>query len=897
MRVFKTFILMMATLGALSLTAAPHKALPIQVKQPDGRALTVYASGDEFHNWLHDENNFTIVRSDNGAYVYARQDGENVAPTGMLVGIDNPASRNLEPGINLSPNLIRQKYDSLAHMRDYSNGRSPHTGQFNNLVIYIKFADDPDFSSPITYYDQMFNEEGENANSMKHYFQAASYNQLSVDSFHFPAPNGNSIVCYVDTHTRDYYRPYSAANPEGYSGDSQRTQREQQMLMRAVTAVGPAIPTSLVIDGDNDNYVDNVCFIIQGSPDGWSDLLWPHRWVLYAADAYIHGKQVWDFNFQLETSLFSSGASVLAHEMFHSLSAPDLYRYDDNTITPIGSWDLMASNTNPPQHMSAWMKYRYGQWITEIPSITSSGTYTLSPVASSATNNFYRVNSWRSNEYYVLEYRKPHGMYDGTLPGSGLLVYRLDTRESGNAQGPPDELYIYRPYGTNTTTNGVLSLATFSEQSGRTELSEATIPNGFMGNNSSGGLNLYDVGMAGDTISFKIKISDIQLTAPHGGEVWFSGTNKQISWKSKSTAGTVKLEYRTNGGGNWTQIINGAPNNGSYIWYNVPAMNTSTAHIKITLLTNNHEDSNVYPFSVISELAVPQGVYPANGATGIPTNPQISWQNVAGATGYQFQLSIHPNFDSYVVNVLNHPSHSYQLGGLQPNTIHYWRVASIADVGISPFCDTQSFLTGLISELPSIPALISPAHMAVGLTPPITFSWVASSLAESYLLQISTSPYFAGSVIEVNNISGTQHSVGNLVPYTVYYWRVAANNVAGTSHFSQIRRFSTQQSSDSDDPGTPVLDNELGPNYPNPFNPSTTIRLSVKDLRAPLSLEIFNVKGQLVRRLHSGLPKSPRLSVVWDGRDDLGQAQPSGIYYYRMRSGAFTETRKMLMLK
>jgi hypothetical protein len=69
-------------------------------------------------------------------------------------------------------------------------------------------------------------------------------------------------------------------------------------------------------------------------------------------------------------------------------------------------------------------------------------------------------------------------------------------------------------------------------------------------------------------------------------------------------------------------------------------MNTTAAHIKITLLTNNHEDSNVYPFSVISELAVPQGVYPSDGATGVPTNPQISWQSVAGASGYQFQTFI-----------------------------------------------------------------------------------------------------------------------------------------------------------------------------------------------------------------------------------------------------------------
>ena len=71
--------------------------------------------------------------------------------------------------------------------------------------------------------------------------------------------------------------------------------------------------------------------------------------------------------------------------------------------------------------------------------------------------------------------------------------------------------------------DGNPDLAALSAQNGRTEISEATAPNGFLGDGSSGGLNLFDVGVAGDTISFKVKISDIQLTYPHGGETWICG--------------------------------------------------------------------------------------------------------------------------------------------------------------------------------------------------------------------------------------------------------------------------------------------------------------------------------------------------------------------------------------
>jgi len=53
----------------------------------------------------------------------------------------------------------------------------------------------------------------------------------------------------------------------------------------------------------------------------------------------------------------------------------------------------------------------------------------------------------------------------------------------------------------------------------------------------------------------------------------------------------------------------------------------------------------------------------------------------------------------------------------------------------------------------------------------------------------------------------------------------------------------------------------------------------------------------MVRELYNSLPKSPRMDLVWDGKDDSGRPLPSGIYYYRMSSGDFIETRKMLMMK
>ena len=879
------------------LVAAPHSFLPIEATQPDGSQISIFASGDEFHNWLHDGDNYTIVRDDSGAYVYAMQERGSLVPSSLLVGRDSPNLRGIVPGLNLSQDELAAKYDRYAQMRDYSNGRSPHAGQFNNVVIFIKFSDSPEFSTTFSYYEQIFNAPNEGDNSMKRYFQAASYGLLNVDSFYYPAPNGNVVVSYTDIHPRSYFQPYSNFNPNGYSGDDERTQREHQLLLRAVNAVGPQIPSNLVIDGDGDGYVDNVCFIIQGRPDGWAELLWPHRWVLYAADAYIHGKQVWDFNFQLETSLGSSGASVLAHEMFHSLGAPDLYRYYDNTITPIGNWDLMAGNQNPPQHMSVWMKYRYGEWIDSVPTIETSGTYTLHPVASSVANNIYRIKSWRNNEFFVLEYRKPHGIYDGNLPGTGLLVYRLDTRENGNANGPPDELYIYRPGGTNSV-NGYLSQAAFSAQTGRTEISEATTPNGFLGNGNPGGLNLFDVDEAGDTISFKVKISTIQLTSPHGGETWFSGTNKEITWKSRATGGTVKLEYSTDGGQNWTQIAANVYNSGSYTWSNIPYVTSENMHVRVSLTGTSQTDSNYYPFTVINELVAPEAIYPEHQATDVPTNPRITWQRVPGATGYYFQLAIDDQFMALVENVDDLGVNFYQASRLNSNTQYYWRVAAKApDMGHGPFTDIYTFTTGAPSELPLAPTLLAPAHMSQNVNIPVTFNWTRSEIATSYKLQICNTAYFSDNVIEHDDIPDILISVSNLQPYTFYYWRVAAKNSVGSSNYSQVFRFKTGKVTDTDDPQAPAAINALKANFPNPFQQYTSIPVSVKNVNQALSVKIYNLRGQLVRTLHQGKAAQNSLTLKWDGRDDQGKLISEGIYFCRMETDGFIETRKVLFMR
>ena len=89
----------------------------------------------------------------------------------------------------------------------------------------------------------------------------------------------------------------------------------------------------------------------------------------------------------------------------------------------------------------------------------------------------------------------------------------------------------------------------------------------------------------------------------------------------------------------------------------------------------------------------------------------------------------------------------------------------------------------------------------------------------------------------------------------------------------------------------------LGANYPNPFNPATTIPLSVPNGAEAVDVAIYNLLGQLVRQVWSGPLAAGEHRLTWDGRDDKGQPVASGAYLYQLRVGEQLRTRKMVKLE
>jgi len=90
--------------------------------------------------------------------------------------------------------------------------------------------------------------------------------------------------------------------------------------------------------------------------------------------------------------------------------------------------------------------------------------------------------------------------------------------------------------------------------------------------------------------------------------------------------------------------------------------------------------------------------------------------------------------------------------------------------------------------------------------------------------------------------------------------------------------------------------NQLAQNYPNPFNPQTTLAFSIKSA-SHVSLTVYDVAGRQVRELVSGHRAPGVYKAVWDGTDGRGARVASGVYFYKLVAGSFSDTKKMILLK
>ncbi len=932
------WILAALWLSALPLAAAYLTNVPQTITQPDGTVIECLASGDEFHNWLHDKDNFTIIKDiQTGWYTYARKEGTGLAPSVFRVGQISPRAAGLRPGLNID----REEY--LQKRRDWwgeepRDPRTPTMGSINNLVVFIRFSDQTEFTAEFSTYNSMFNSTVPNTNSMYNYFLEDSYQSLFINTSFYPPPENHFVVSYQDSLPRSYYMPYSSTNTNGYNNDTERRLREHALLVNAVNYISAFIPPTLDIDADDDGKADNVCFIVKGGTTAWATLLWPHMWSLYSFYVYLNGARVYTYNFQLETSLNSSGVGVLCHEMSHSIGFPDLYHYTSNGISPVGSWDLMQTDLNPPQHHMAYLKSRYGHWLPPVRQITDSGTYWVRKIIF-REGNCFRLASNNPQYYYMVEFRKKEGFFESSLPATGMLIYRIDTSEDGdgNADGPPDEIYIYRPNGT-LTTNGTISSANYSLETGRTAIHASTNPTPFLGDGLQGGLNITQIGSSsGDSISFCV--TAVPPAPTDHDEGFESGDFNSYAWVGDGNADwTIDSANAYEGsycarsgniGHNQTSTLSlsvQVPAGGSIAFYKRTSSESGYDFLKFSIDgTQKGQWSGTsawnyvqYPVAAGTHnlqwtYSKDQGVNTGSDCAWIdnilfrwdapalhlpPQNLQasslvsdlgayLSWQppgqSAAVLQGYRIFR------DSRQITDVDSTQLSYTDYAVLPGSMHTYFLKAFysSPHGHSIATDTLA-VTILGSAV--VPELIS-ADVVNGND--VLLHWAVPEMPRGIIgYRIFRNSELAGLIDDPAVFTWTDHEL-HAGEYRYY---MSAVYPAFVTEISASLTVTVAETTDSQEQAIPLPVFGISGCFPNPMHGMVKIKFGLDGKDEYAELAIYNQKGQKVRTLLNAWPKAGYYAIAWDGINDSGATVAPGVYLCRLFSGSKVSVRKFVVM-
>jgi len=892
-------ILLMAILQHLQ--SAKLANVPTELIQPDGTKMDAYFSGDEFFHYCHDSLGNEITQTENGWYLN---------------------SQKKQTPISLQEYTKRKNDWQSAG----TTVKAPHTGLINSLSIFIRFSNQTEFTTPRSTFDPKFNST--TAASLKTYYREASYNQLEINTHFFPGCDLSTNVSYADSHPRGYYSPYSGSNTIGYQSVREARLREHTLIKSAVESI-TAQAGGIDFDGDDDGFVDNLCIITRGDVNGWADVgLWPHTGVADSYDIRINGARIFNYEFQFESWI---EYPVLCHEMFHILGAPDLYHYTDNPISSVGQWDIMESGSG---HMGAYMKYRFANqaWINEIPEITQSGSYTLKPLYRSQ-NNCYKIRSpYTDNEYFVLEYRKKSGLFENSLPGSGLLVYRINP-SGDNAYSPPDMAYIFRPGGT-PTAGGSVNSANFSQNSGRTAINDFdTNPKSFLTDGSAGGLFINNIGSADSTISFDVQIPGCTITAPADSLIYAADTAIPVSVSTLSK-GFSKVELYLNN--SLITTINSAPysynlqvaESGEYLL-------TAKAYSETGITVSDSK-------TLFISKAKPYGFFVT------PVNNQLL------AAGEQFNLKLKAGWpghaltkaeiylDNQLISTLNQEPYNLLLTAPTATGAHQIKAKiyageitgeAVTSVQVGQFLLQESFegswppagwsvntpvygwyRTDKAAKSGNFAAAVRHYHaqgQAILESPQVTLSggeklefyWMDRDADVTKVVDLDTTylEIYADNQwqqLKINSAANIQPSfvkeeisLSSYAGKTVKFrWRdVTDESVYAQGCVLDDIRIGTGFTSINSQSN---LSQEISvSNYPNPFNPATRINFELAN-NGYIKLSVFNNKGECVKTLFNGMQNAGKHSLAFDGA-----GLNSGVYFYRLEAGNQTKQGKMLMIK
>jgi hypothetical protein len=385
------------------------------------------------------------------------------------------------------------------------------------------------------------------------------------------------------------------------------------------------------------------------------------------------------------------------------------------------------------------------------------------------------------------------------------------------------------------------------------------------------------------------------LSSPANGATGVS-TSPTLTWNASAGATSYRLQVSTDAGFVTTVVDQ---SNITTTSYGVSGLATSTTyywHVNATNSGGTSAYSTNRSFTTTAPPPPPSPpalALPANGATGVATNPTLRWNASAGATTYRLQLATDSTFSSPAIDDSTITDTSRQVGGLSTFTRYFWRVRARNAGGLSGWSPVWNFTTTV--SLPTQVELVAPPDHAILPSDTAMFVWRrAAPQVSGYWLELATDSNFVSRAID-STLTDTTKRVAGLLVNRPYWWRVRARNSAGWGPYSIARTFSVSTTS-ADVQAWPPVQFQLKQNYPNPFNPTTTIAFDLP-AEADVSLIIHNVLGEAVRTLLNRHLPAGAYSLQWDGEDNSGLPLPSGIYICRIAASNRVVNIKMLLIR
>ncbi len=402
--------------------------------------------------------------------------------------------------------------------------------------------------------------------------------------------------------------------------------------------------------------------------------------------------------------------------------------------------------------------------------------------------------------------------------------------------------------------------------------------------------------------SFEVVIPpEITVTSPDGGEVWIDSCSYDITWSSTGSGiDHIKLLYSTDGGATYSDtIVANTPNTGSYPW-TVPLLISSTCRVKAqaedasnSVLAWDESDANftatlkgdVNSDCEINILDIIRMVNIVLGNPPPPTQHEL-W---AGDVNCDGRINILDIITEVNCILYRGDKCLFCIDKLAEVTTEEETETAIVSI-----LDAADWIAGQVVVPIGIEASVpvTGVQLTLGYTPgDITIGEIQpTERSEGFTLAWKAGP--GELTILLYSLSGEtiQPGYGPIVEIPIedthlglYIREVILVDEDG--QFIPTNITETQ-------PSTPLpKEYALSQNYPNPFNPVTEIKYALsKD--SYVKLEVYNVVGQKVATLVNGEQKAGYKTVRWDAG-----SFSSGIYFYRLQAGSYTEIKKMVLMK